>query len=102
MPPQLLTESFGDPCERDSAGVGGKDRAGRPQRRNFSEQRALDLQILRNRLDDPIAMTNVPEIVFEIARLDQTGSRRREEGPWVLFHGSVQALPGSGVAVKLI
>ena len=46
-------------------------------------------------------MANVSEIVFEIAWCDQTGSRGSEEGPGFLFDGSVQALQGGGIPVRL-
>ncbi len=77
--PEIFAESFRDCSERDARGVGTDDRAGGTQGLHLPQQHAFDLEILRDRLDDPIAVFDPAEVVVEIADGNQARGFGNEE-----------------------
>ena len=61
---------------RQSRSVGRQHRLRRKMRHNAVQQRRLDLEILRDRLNHPVALLQLRQIVFEVARRDQRRQRR--------------------------
>ena len=88
--------------QRDAAGVGGKDGAGRAHLGHAAEQAALDLQVLGHRFDDPVAVAQLRQVVFEVARRDQGRGGGREERARLLLQGVLDAGQRGGVPVGLI
>ena len=86
----------------NAAGVGGEDRLRLPQRRDAPPQCAFDVQVLRHRFDDPLAIRNTPEIVFEIAWSDQRLGRFRHERHGPLLRGTLNAEQCGLIAFRLI
>ena len=95
-------ESFGDAGEGNAAGVGGKDGAGLARLDYFVEQRALDFEVLGDSLDDPVAIFDLGQVVFEVTGSDQRFGLRRKECGGLLFQNGVQSSQGRGIAVRLI
>ena len=60
----------------------------------FSEQSALDVEILDDGFDDPVDVGEFLEVVFEVADRDEAGERRVHEGGGFGFSGSFES--GSG------
>ena len=83
MLPELAVETLGDLRQRDAAGIGGDDRARRAHGRHAAPQGALDLQILRDGFDDPVASADAAQVVLEIAGGDQRfgGVGEERDGP---------------------
>ena len=64
-------EPFGDGGQRNAAGVGGEDALRRAQARDLARKVALDLQIFCDGFDDPVAVRDVFQVVFEVAGSDE-------------------------------
>ena len=69
----------GDRGNRQAASVGGHQSPWLQMRRDLLEQRLLDRQVFRHRLDHPIAVGQQFEVVVEIAGCDVNRKRRIEE-----------------------
>jgi hypothetical protein len=90
---------FGDFGYRKAAGVGGDDGAGLADGFHFLQQRALDFQVFDDRLDDPVDLGQLFEIVVEIADGDEAREGRGfEEGGGLRFFGAVESGGGDFVA----
>ena len=79
--PERLAHALGQHLQPDSGGVGA-DRAARPA--NVFQpavQRLLDVRAFQHRLNDPIAIGQFPQIVFQVAGFDQPcGAVMHERG----------------------
>ena len=101
MAPQLFPESFGDACQRNAAGVAGEDRARRAHRFDFLQHVALDVEVLGDGLEDPVAVANGAEVILEVTGLNEGCRGRSEERGGFLLHGGVEALQRRRIAVGL-
>ena len=101
MAPQLFPESLGDTGQWNAAGVAGEDRAGRAHRFDFRQQMALDVEVLSDCFEDPVAVANGAEVILEIAGLNEAGRGRSEERGGFLLHGGIEALHRRRIAVGL-
>ncbi len=54
-------------CDGQAAGVGGEDGVGAAVLRDLFEQSALDVEVLGDGFDDPVAVGDQGEIVVEVA-----------------------------------
>ena len=68
MPRKSCVHLCGDLADRKATCVSGDDGVGASIGRYLLEKRALDLEILRDGFDDPIAIAQQIEIVFEDCR----------------------------------
>ena len=66
---------------------------------SFCVEAVLDLQVLDDRLDDPVAVGEQAEIVFQIARRDQLGVAWAHERSGIGFQQALDRALGDGAAV---
>ena len=76
---QLHRHAFDDLVDGQAAGVARNDRVGAAMLLHLVEQRALDLKILRDHFDDPVAVGDQRKIVVEVADRDQARALGRIE-----------------------
>src|SRR5438477_3501414 len=88
MPPESRRKTRRDTREGNAAGVGGENRVRPANRFDAMPKRSLDLQILGDGLDDPIALGDFVHVVFEIAGFNQSHASVGEESAGFLL-GSV-------------
>jgi len=77
---QLHGHAFDDLVDGQAAGVAGDDGVGAAMLLHLVEQRSLDLHVLGDHFDDPVAAGDQGEIVVEVADGDQTCAVVRVEG----------------------
>ena len=99
---QLGRETVRDGGKGNAAGVGGDLGFGFAVGGDPVEEGALDVEILCNGLDNPIAGCHVVEVVFEIAGLNQRRSARQKKRTGASFEGGVETLFRGSAAVGLI
>ena len=97
--PELRREALHDLGQRNSAGAGGDNRRGLRNRFYAAPHSALDLEILGDGLDDPVAACNLVEIVVEIAGLDKRPGFVDEERAGLLFQRGFDSLCGGDAPV---
>jgi hypothetical protein len=97
--PERLAHALGQHLQGDGGGVGA-DRAARPAHCfQLAVQRLLDVGAFQHRFDNPVAIGQFAQIVFQVAGFDQL--RRavvHESRRFALAHAGDGAL-GQGVAV---
>ena len=98
MAAEIVAESFRDFIHRQAAGVRGDDCPGAPPRFHPAQQVALDVQVFDYRLDDPIAIRERLQVVFEVADLDQPCQRSLKEGRRLRFLQCLQRCRGNAIA----
>src|SRR5262249_54471913 len=86
----------------NAAGVGGQDRAGAAHLFDFAQQVALDIQVFHHGLENPVALVEVAQVVFEVAWRDQRSRVRGEEAAGFLLHGGVDPRQRGGVTLGLV
>src|SRR5207245_9478952 len=74
-----------------AGGVRAEDGARPAQRLYFFEQGALDLGVFRHGLDDPLAVLDPAQMVFEVSDRDHAGGFGDEERGRAGLQGGVQA-----------
>src|SRR5262245_50662064 len=99
---KLRRKALGYTRERNAAGVGGEDGVGAPMDVDVLPQRALDIKVLGDSLDYPIAFRNSRQVIVEVARGYQACSSFREESRRLLFTRGVDATLRGQAAVRLI
>ena len=77
--PKIFGEALSDFAHRQPAGIRRDNCSRLPNGLDFPQQRPLDLQILDDRLDHPVALADPLQVVVEIADGDQLGQRGLEE-----------------------
>jgi hypothetical protein len=102
--PEIVGEALGNLADRQPASVGGNDGAGLANGFDFAQQRALEIKILDDRLDDPIDFGELLQVVFKITHSHQTGERRIHKRRGFGFSSSFQTsrsdlVPRWGVGV---
>ncbi len=85
--------ALGDTADRQTGGVRGDDGAGFSELRNARKQCALDFEIFRDDLDDPVRFGAELQIVFEIAGDDALFEPAREKCRGPGFCGGSEARP---------
>ena len=98
MAAQLFVEALHDTGKGNAAGVGGENRAGAAHGGDAREQVAFDLQVFGHGFDDPLALAQAAEIVFEVAGRDEPGGGGGEKTYRPLFGGGVDAGEGGRIA----
>ena len=88
---EFSRETFRDLSERDTAGVGGEDRVRFANLVDAAPKGALDFEIFGDRFDDPVAVCDVAEIVFEVTWRDQFFGGLDKERARFLFFGMLDA-----------
>src|ERR1019366_6154785 len=89
--PEVGGKSLGDFCHRKPAGVGGNDGAGLADRFYFLQQRAFDVEVLDDGLDNPVDLGQALQVVFEISNGDELRKRRFEKRGGLRFSGSIES-----------
>src|SRR2546426_11473791 len=79
MPAEVVVESRGEARDGNAGGVRAEDGARPAQRLYFFVQAALDLGVFRHGLDDPLAVLDPAQMVFEVSDRDHAGGFRSEE-----------------------
>ncbi len=102
MAAELVGEAFDDPGHRQPAGVGGDDRARLANGFDAAQQAALDLEVFHHGLDDPVHVSQLLQIVFEVADGDQPGQRRLEKRGRPGLDRSFQSGGGETVAHRTV
>ena len=80
-------------CKRNGRGVGRDDRALFPLGVELAIELLLEIDALDDRLDDPIHVGELPEIVLDIARRDQPGGGLRHQRRRIGLQQLVDARP---------
>ena len=96
--PEFLTQPFGDAGDRDSGGVGARDRSRRAERLESFEQRAFHAPVLGNGLDDPIATFDPGKVILEVSYGDHARGFGNEERRRARLQGGVESGLGKMVA----
>jgi hypothetical protein len=78
--PERLAHPFGQDFERDGRGVGTDRGARAADALQFPVKRLLDIGSFQHRLDDPVTIGQFNEVVFQVARLDQSRGAIMHEG----------------------
>ena len=84
--------AFGDLRQRNAAGVGGDDGAGRAMRDHPVVERALDGEVFGDGFDDPVAVCDLREVVVEVAGGDEAGGFGNEERGRAAFERGFDAI----------
>lgn len=98
---KFTVESARDGCERNAAGISGKDALGCPQARDLAPKLSFDAEIFCDGLDHPVAARDVLQMVFKIARRNEFGPVRGEKRARFLFSGILKPGDRRGVAMRL-
>ena len=85
-------EALGERSEGDPGGVRGDDRSGAAMGRNPLVDPPLDFELLGNRLDNPVTLTQQLEVVLDIANTQEGDIGRVHEGRWPGLES-----PGNGI-----
>ena len=84
-PAKMRAETLGQPGQRNAAGVGGCNGAGRKMGRHLLPEISLDLDVFNNRFDNPITIRQACQVIFEVAERDDGPGVLRVEGGRPLF-----------------
>jgi len=87
--------------ERDAAGVGGDDGVFFARRFDFAPEVALQVEVLDDGFDDPVALADQVQVVFEVAGQDEGGPVGAEEAAGPLLERVVDAFERGRIAVGL-
>ena len=87
---EVVGESFRNFSDGQAAGVGGNDSARLANSFNFAKQRPLEVEILDDGLDDPVNLSQLLQVVVEVAHGDQAGKRSIHKGCGLGFLGRVK------------
>ena len=90
MGPKKLTlkaaiEALRDSGKRDAARIRGQNSAGRATRVHLAPDLPLNVEVFRDGLNYPLAGTNVFQVIFEIAGLNEARVLRDKERGWFLL-----------------
>ena len=99
---EVVGEALDDFGDRQAAGVGGDDRSRLADGIDLAQQFALQLEVFDDRLDDPVHLGELLQVVFEVADGDQPLQRRLEEGGRLGLDRSFQAGGGDAVAHRTV
>src|SRR4029077_4577929 len=86
-PAEVVGESFRNFSDGEAAGICGYDGAGLSDGFNFSEQRALNVEIFDDGFDDPVDICEFLDVIFEVADGDEAGEGWVHEGGRFGFSG---------------
>src|SRR6185503_4460991 len=78
--PETVGPPFGNRGDRDPRGVGADDGVGAADGFDAFHQRALGVELLDHRFDDPVGVAGGGQVLVEAARGDERDGVRREEG----------------------
>ena len=78
--PEVVAAAFGHRRDRNPGRVRADDRCRASSGVDFLEQRALDVELLDDGLEDPVAVLEPREVASKLAGGDQLPRVRREEG----------------------
>ena len=98
---QLHRHAFDDLVDGQAAGVAGDDRVGAAMLLHLVEQRALDLEVLGDDFDDPVAVGDQGEVVVEVADGDEARAVGRVEGRGLGFLEAIERGEDDLVALRL-
>ncbi len=87
---EVCVETFDDFVDGQAGGVGGGDGAGLAMPEDFFEEGALDVEVLGDDFDDPVAGCDQGHVVVEVAEGDEAGGFGREEGGGLGFFQAVE------------
>src|SRR4029077_6090422 len=79
VPPEVIAAPLRERRDRNTRRVRADDRAGTSRGVDLFEQRPFDVELLDNRLDNPVAVLDARELA-EAAGRNQLPGIRREEG----------------------
>ena len=94
---EIVAEALGDGMHGQAAGIGGNDGSGLAHGLDLAQQSALEIEIFDHGLDDPVAVGQQAEMVFEVAGGDQAGQTGLHESSRLGLARGIQ--PGFGNAV---
>src|SRR5690242_17163456 len=99
---EIFAAALFNAANRKPGSVCGNERAWAAVRFDFSEECALDIEIFRDRFDDPIGFGAPIEIVFKVANLNAARDFWREECGGAGLQGAIEsrsreAIPDGGV-----
>ncbi|MPL88377.1 hypothetical protein SDC9_34397 [bioreactor metagenome] len=92
-------EALGQQFAQDRRGVRRHHRAGRQERRDLGEERALDLEVFDHRLDDPVGLGDAGDVILDVAGAHERGGAGAGETARLQLRGDAGL--GAGVAVAL-
>ena len=96
---KAVGQTVGQQRQRNGRGVGRDHRAILADRLDLGIEVLLDVQALDDRLDDPVAIGQLAQVILDIAGGHQLGGALRHEGGGVGFEHLLHRAFGDGVAV---
>ena len=99
---EVFGETVGDFVQGDAAGVGGDDGVRLAECFHLAPEAAFDFEILGDGFDDPVAIGDFIEVVFEVAGGDELGVFVDEESAGAEFDDAFDSLQRGGVAIGLV
>ena len=97
---EFVGETFGDERERDAAGIGGDDGTGATDLGDAGPEGAFDVEFFGDGFNDPVALGEFSEIVFEVAGRNERRKRVSEEAAGATFPGGFEAFFRGGAAIS--
>ncbi len=97
---EIVTEALGNGVHGKAAGIAGNDGSGLADSLDLAQQSALEIKVFHHGFDDPVAVGQQVEIVFEISGGDQARQSRLHEGCRLGFARRLQPCFGNAVASR--